>query len=397
MKEKWLNRIAVVGFIVVLGLLVWWLFRPQHMPFTLLARWKVQGFVADDIVLSPDGDWLAASVFDFQKGQSTLTVQLWQVSKAQTNPKVLIVSQQVEPKHPSLPRRLDFSPDGHLLAVGYLEQGVGKVALFTFPDGHRLKTITMGKSISPPFVTFAPNGRLAVVQHFESYSQLWFVRVDGGKEMPIKLQAQIPALAEGIAFSPDGHWMVVLQGGTARLYDAKGHFVRQIQSTPPLVRTAVFSKDGQRFACLQYSESALWLPQRKLPISYLRYGISVWQTSDWRLVRSAPLTPFYEVLFFSPFAVFSPDLSMVALSEPDLRGWAGMLWRLERFFVRLLDLPFPIELPNQVVVRRLSDGQIVAKLPRFGLYVWDCVFSPDGRYLAVSHGNTIALWERKGD
>jgi FOG: WD40 repeat len=184
--------------------------------------------------------------FDFQKGQSTLTVQLWQVSKAQTNPKVLIVSQQVEPKHPSLPRRLDFSPDGHLLAVGYLEQGVGKVALFTFPDGHRLKTITMGKSISPPFVTFAPNGRLAVVQHFESYSQLWFVRVDGGKEMPIKLQAQIPALAEGIAFSPDGHWMVVLQGGTARLYDAKGHFVRQIQSTPPLVRTAVFSKDGQR-------------------------------------------------------------------------------------------------------------------------------------------------------
>jgi len=53
--------------------------------------------------------------------------------------------------------------------------------------------------------------------------------------------------------------------------------------------------------------------------------------------------------------------------------------------------------PTQVVVRRLSDGQIVAKLPRLRRNVWDCAFSPDGRYLAVSHGNLIALWERKGD
>jgi hypothetical protein len=50
-----------------------------------------------------------------------------------------------------------------------------------------------------------------------------------------------------------------------------------------------------------------------------------------------------------------------------------------------------------VVVRRLNDGQIVAKLPRFGYYVQGCAFSPDGHYLAVSHGNLIALWEHKGD
>ena len=57
MKEKWLNRIAVVIFVVVLGLWVWWLFRPQPMPFTLRARWKVKGNAIGNIAFSPKGDW----------------------------------------------------------------------------------------------------------------------------------------------------------------------------------------------------------------------------------------------------------------------------------------------------------------------------------------------------
>ncbi|MFA0756524.1 MAG: hypothetical protein YPKNTGVA_002045, partial [Candidatus Fervidibacter sp.] len=76
MKEKWLNRIALVGFVLVVGLWVWWLFRPQPMPFVLRARWKVQGFAIGGIAFSPKG-WLAASVWNFQQGQST--VQLWQI------------------------------------------------------------------------------------------------------------------------------------------------------------------------------------------------------------------------------------------------------------------------------------------------------------------------------
>jgi WD40 repeat protein len=112
-------------------------------------------------------------------------------------------------------------------------------------------------------------------------------------------------------------------------------------------------------------------------------------------MRSTPLTQFYEI--FSPRAAFTPDLSMVALAEPDPSGLDGTLWRLEHFVWRLLGHHIPSAPPSQVVVRRLSDGQIVAKLPRFGRRVWDCAFSPDGRYLAVSHGDFIALWERKGD
>jgi WD40 repeat protein len=385
MKEKWLNSIALVGFILIVSSWAWWLFRPQPMPFTLRARWKVQGIVRSGIAFSPNGDWLAALVLTSQQGQLTLTVQLWQVPKTQTNPKVFSVSQQVQPMGISSPQ-LGFSPDGRLLAVGYLEQGVGKVALFTVPEGRRLQTITMGKSkwLSTPTVTFSFDGQLAVFHDL----RLWFIRIDDGKKTPTKIQA------ESIAFSPDGRWIAAIQPNVVNIYDANGHLVKEIQLQPTShtiafrLLTAAFSKDGQRLACLWWSQ------QRKSLITSMRWVVSVWQTDGWRLVRSAPLTPSHEI--FLPRAAFAPDLSMVALAEPDPSGWDGTLWRLERFVCRLMRY-LPSDPPTQVVVRRLSDGQIVAKLPRFGYYVQGCAFSPDGHYLVVSHSPTIALWERKGD
>ena len=376
MKEKWLNRIALVGFVLVVGLWAWWLFRPRPMPFVLRARWKVQGFAIGGIAFSPKG-WLAASVWNFQQGQST--VQLWQIPKTQTNPKVFPVSQQVQPMVIGV-LQLDFSPDGRLLAVGYWEQGVGKVVLFTVPEGRRLQTITMGKSRLKPTVTFSPDGRLAVVFNF----RLWFVRIDDGKKTPTSIRAK------DIAFSPDGRWLAAQIDGVVSLYDANGRLVRQFRQPPHTVWVAAFSKDGQRLACLW------WSRQRKLPIALVRrYGVSVWQTDGWRLMRSMPLTPFYE--FFPHCAAFAPDLSMVALAEPDPSGLDGTLWRLEHFVWRLLGRHIPSDPPSQMVVRRLSDEQIVAKLPRLRRNVWDCAFSPDGRYLAVSYDDFIALWEHKGD
>ncbi|MFA0768467.1 MAG: hypothetical protein OXFUSZZB_001795 [Candidatus Fervidibacter sp.] len=238
----------------------------------------------------------------------------------------------------------------------------------------------MGKWVLMPFVTFSPDGRLAVVFNF----RLWFVRIDDGKKTPTSIRAK------DIAFSPDGRWLAAQIDGVVSLYDANGRLVRQFRQPPHTVWVAAFSKDGQRLACLW------WSRQRKLPIALVRrYGVSVWQTDGWRLMRSMPLTPFYE--FFPHCAAFAPDLSMVALAEPDPSGLDGTLWRLEHFVWRLLGRHIPSDPPSQMVVRRLSDEQIVAKLPRLRRNVWDCAFSPDGRYLAVSHGDFIALWERKGD
>ncbi len=382
MKEKWLNWFAVIVSVIFLAFWSWWLFRPQPMPFVLRARWKVQGFLTGSVIFSPTGDWLAAAVVNSKQGQRMMTVQLWRVPEIQNTPKVLTVSQQVQPMDISLPQ-LGFSPDGRLLVVGYAEKGLGKVAVFRVADGRRLQTIMMGKSKweLTPTVTFAPDGRLAVVHD----SRLWFVRVDDGKKMPTKIQA------EDIAFSPDGRWLAAVQvGNVVSIYDANGHLVRQIQP-PHSVWTIAFSKDGQRLACL-------WLLERgKSLVTLMRYGVSIWRTNDWSLVRSVPLAVFYEVFLSS--AAFVPDLSLVALSEPDLSGWDGLWWQLEHFVVEeLLRRQHLSAPPTQVVVRRLRDGKIVTKLPRFGRFAWDFAFSPDGRYLAVLHtAGTIALWERKGD
>jgi WD40 repeat protein len=384
MKEKWLNSIALVGFILIVSSWAWWLFRPQPMPFTLRARWKVQDIVTDGIAFSPNGDWLAASVLTSQQGQLTLTVQLWQIPKTQTNPKVFSDSQQVQLRVFGV-RQLDFSPDGRLLAVGYLEQGVGKVALFTVPEGRRLQTITMGKSRLEPTVTFSPDGRLAVVFDY----RLWFVRIDDGKKMPTKIQA------ESIAFSPDGRWIAAIQPNVVNIYDANGHLVKRVHSTSQTTlltfEAVAFSKDGRRLVCLWSSQHT------KSPFPLMRYGVTVWRTDTWQSEKSMPLTPFYEDSLLIRSAAFAPDLSMVALSELDPSSWDGTYWRLERFVHRLLRRPHLSVLPTQVVVRRLSDGKIIAKLPRFGYYVQGCAFSPDGHYLVVSHSPTIALWERKGD
>jgi hypothetical protein len=79
MKEKWLNRIAVAIFVLMLGLLAWWLFRPRPTPFVLRARWKVKGFVIGSVAFSLKGDWLAAPVANFAhlaQGYQMPTVKL---------------------------------------------------------------------------------------------------------------------------------------------------------------------------------------------------------------------------------------------------------------------------------------------------------------------------------
>jgi len=96
-----------------------------------------------------------------------------------------------------------------------------------------------------PYVTFSPDGRLAVVFNF----RLWFVRIDDGKKTPTSIQA------ESVVFSPDGRWMVVTQRQSTSIYDANGHLVRQIQPTLPIIWAAAFSKDGQRLACLWWSRA----------------------------------------------------------------------------------------------------------------------------------------------
>ena len=112
-----------------------------------------------------------------------------------------------------------------------------------------------------------------------------------------------------------------------------------------------------------------------------------------------PLTPFQT--FTDGYGDISLDGSLVAVPKISLTGWDGLWWRLRRFFnilsARLSKSPIALpDPPLKVSVYRLGDGQLVAECE--GAY--GAAFSPDGRYLAVSHGkefqSVIALWEFRG-
>ena len=112
-----------------------------------------------------------------------------------------------------------------------------------------------------------------------------------------------------------------------------------------------------------------------------------------------PLTPFQT--FTDGYGDISFDGSLVAVPKISLTGWDGLWWRLRRFFNTFSTRLFrsPIALPDpplKVSVYRLEDGQLIAEWE--GAY--GAAFSPDGRYLAVSHGNefwsVIVLREFRG-
>ncbi len=143
----WLNYIVVFVAVIVIALWTWWLFRPQPMPLVLQAKWTVrQGFVHGKPAFSPKGDLLATSVFSFAQGGTTLSVNFWYVPKgSQAKPTILVSKRSQFPVF--TPQPIAFSPDGSLLAVGYLEQGVGKISVFRVTDNRLVRTITIRESV----------------------------------------------------------------------------------------------------------------------------------------------------------------------------------------------------------------------------------------------------------
>lgn len=409
----WQNRIAVAISIAVIGLWVWCLFHPVPSSFILRARWKAQGSV-HDLAFSPKGDLLAVVTDHFDRTGVKLTISLWKIPEGrQVNPDLVTSEPFLGFTVPS--SLLSFSPDGSLLAVGCHEKGLAKVKVFSVMGGRLQWEFSLGKTDTTPYLAFSPDGRWLAVKYEIGHDakcaimyaakreeRLTLLRVVDGK--PVRtLHATILG---NFSFSPDSRLLAFskfgfVQGKPVNAFDIlrvnDGKRLHRFLAPPHFSPIAVkFSKDGARLWVL----GGEFLMRGRLKArTFFRYRLLALNLSDGEWERAWELAPSDVPL---RTVAFSPDECFIALPEPDPSGWHGFVWRLEGF-MSALHGSSPNAPPTQITLRRLSDGKLVAKLRRFGVWVRDCAFSSDRRYLAIVYNypvagseSQIALWERKG-
>lgn len=355
--EKILSFASILFLIAIVVFFAFQLFYPTPSFPTFSLKWMRTGCVYK-VAFSPKVDLLAAYGY-IQKSfeREVRGLLLFSTSSGQLARSIGAHAND-----------LSFSPDGRLLAASYQEQGMNKVDVFNVADGRKMRTIVMGKSLDSPSVTFASDGRLAIVHN----GKLWFVEVDNGERIQTKIQAT------EVAFSPDGRFIAACWKNWVSIFDGKGKMVRKLEvkaekvsNTNASIRKLSFSRDGKKFVVLWLERKQVWLS------SQMRWWVSVWGTSDWELEHSLPMTHFQERTI--GVGDIDSNASLVAVSDPFPRR----VWL------------FGIFSKSLIAVYRLEDGQVIARLPRYGFHENDVAFSPTGRYLAVAHVDGIELWEFK--
>jgi len=355
LAEKTLSFAAILFFIAIVAFFAFQLLYPTPSFPTFALKWMRTGAI-HKVAFSPKVDLLAVYGYiqNIQKrfGRKASGLLLLSTSSGQLTRFIGAYAND-----------LSFSPDGRLLAASYQEQGINKVDVFNVADGRKMRTIVMGKSLDFPSVTFASDGRLAIVHN----GKLWFVEVDNGERIQTKIQAT------EVVFSPDGRFIAACWKNWVSIFDGKGKMVRKLEvkaekvsNTNISIRKLAFSRDGKKFVALWLERKQIWLS------SQMRWWVSVWRTSDWELERSLPMTHFHRTIRAGDI---EPNASLVAVADPFPR--------------------FSIFSKSLIAVYRLEDGQVIARLPRYGFCENDVVFSPNGRYLAVAHVDGIELWEFK--
>lgn len=273
------------------------------------------------INFSPDGRLMAvgsrgaATVFDVWSGHEALT---WRDSQ-------------------NRPISMRFSPGGRLLALGYWEA----IELVEVASEFKVLILDNPKGWAPR-LDFSPDGRFLAAQADRNAAKVWDVA--SGREVFMVEGADTPFNAlGGLAFSRDGRVLATAHyNGTVRLWDVgTGRLLRTLTGHKGTTSTVAFSSDGRVLAVGSFAEVRLWDAQTWEPVRVLGGH----KNTVWALA-------------------FSPDGRMLASGSED---WT----------VRLYDYELGCEL------RMLGHGGVVQGV----------AFSPDGRFLATgSREGIVRLW-----
>jgi len=197
-----------------------------------------------------------------------------------------------------------FSSNGKILASG---DGDGAVKLWDTHDGHLVRQLTCGSGIGA--LAFSPDDK-ELVAGAQSEAKLWDLTSDRER-----LLEGHDGLLMGLAFSPDGRFLVIANGyvgkGPAVVWDVANFDrvsrVAAIGAELPLDSMAVaFSSDGHLMAISGQSNKVL-----------------VYRTTTWQKLKELPATG-----LLTAGLVFSPDNKTLLTASPcgEVQFWQVGSW-----------------------------------------------------------------------
>jgi hypothetical protein len=267
-------------------------------------------------------------------------------------------------------QRYSLSSDGLVAAVAFpapygpaQQQGDTTVALFSLPDGERLRTFQLGDAVDPHYGTgpldlaLSPHGELvfARVRHGAEDRSAVYDAADGTPLWTTDSGLLLPV------FSPDGTTLFVHSASQLQALDARTGVVVFAVDMPASLFGLALTADGMLAGVLGPPDAAVCPEPGDCPPSY-----AFWSRVDGSLLGELPGFPKTAGYGTNPggFMAFacSPADSVCAVGLIDFRAGQGpnavALWRTDGMPLGTLPGPLLENFANKIAFS--FDGQFVA-------------------------------------